>query len=60
MMRRIHFTFLLFLSGSLMFLNPAQAEEDNTVTYGDLGYNCYKTPNGKQEQCYVFQNVTNK
>jgi len=60
MMHRIPFTFLLVLAGSLMFLNPAQAEDAKTVTYGDWGYKCDKSPDGKQELCYVFQNVTKK
>ena len=60
MMHRIPFTFLLVLAASLMLLNPAHAEDAKAVTYGDWGYKCDKSPDGKQELCYVFQNVTKK
>ena len=60
MMHRIPFTFLLVLAGSLMLFNPAHAEDAKAVTYGDWGYKCDKSPDGKQELCYVFQNVTKK
>lgn len=60
MMRRVPFAFLLVLAGFVMLLNPVQAEDAKTVTYGDWGYKCDKSPDGKQELCYVFQNVTKK
>ena len=59
-MHRIPFAVLLVLAGSLMLFNPAHAQDAKTVTYGDWGYKCDKSPDGKQELCYVFQNVTKK
>ena len=60
MMQRILFAFLLVMAGSVSFVNPVLAEEAKTTTYGDWGHKCDKSPDGKQELCYVFQNVTKK
>ena len=60
MMHRIPFTFVLALAGSVLLFNPAQAQDAKPVTYGDWGHKCDKSPDGKQELCYVFQNVTKK
>jgi invasion protein IalB len=59
-MRRIFSTLLLALAGSLLLSNPAMAQESASKTFGDWGYKCDKSPDGKQELCYVFQNVTKK
>jgi len=59
-MRRILPTFLLALAGALLVSNAAVAADDKPTTYGDWGYNCDKSPDGKTELCYVFQNVTKK
>ena len=36
------------------------AEDAKPVLYGDWGYKCDKSPDGKEELCFVFQNVTKK
>ena len=59
-MRRIFSTILLALAGSLLIPFTALAQEAESVTYGDWGYKCDKSPDGDQELCYVFQNVTKK
>jgi invasion protein IalB len=58
-MRRIFPTFLLLLAGS-MLSQATLAADAEPVTYGDWGYKCDKSPDGEQELCYVFQNVTKK
>ncbi|MGB5641434.1 MAG: invasion associated locus B family protein [Sedimenticolaceae bacterium] len=58
-MRRILSTILLAAAGTLLISNAAMAE-DKPKTFGDWGYNCDKSPDGKNEICYVFQNVTKK
>ena len=60
MMQRILFAFLLVMAGSVLFVNPVLAEEAKATTYGDWGHKCDKSPDGEQELCYVFQNVTKK
>lgn len=59
-MRRIFPTFLLALAGSLLISQAAMAQDAKPVTYGDWGYKCDESPDGKQKLCYVFQNVTKK
>ncbi len=59
-MRRLFSSVLLILAGSLLVSQMALAEEEKIPTYGDWGYKCDKSPDGKQELCYVFQNVTKK
>lgn len=59
-MRRIFSTLLLALAGSLLVPYTAMAEEAKIQTYGDWGYKCDKGPDGTDELCYVFQNVTKK
>lgn len=59
-MRRLFSTVLLVLAGSLLASQVATAAEENIPTYGDWGYKCDKSADGKQELCYVFQNVTKK
>lgn len=58
-MRRIFSTLLLAAAATLLVPNMATAEE-KAKTFGDWGYNCEKSPDGKDELCYVFQNVTKK
>ena len=55
------FTFLPLLLAALTF-SPVQAlaAEDDLVRYGDWGYKCEKSPEGEQELCFIFQNVTQK
>lgn len=57
-MRRFFSTLALALAGTLMAATPAVAEDAKNPTYGDWGYNCDKSPDGEEELCYVFQNVT--
>lgn len=59
-MRRILSTFLLALTSSLLMSHVALAEDAKIPTYGDWGYKCDTSPDGKEELCYVFQNVTKK
>lgn len=59
-MRRVFSGFLLAMAGSLLFSHVAMAEDAKAQTYGDWGYNCDKSADGKDELCYVFQNVTKK
>lgn len=58
-MRRI-FSTLLLLAAAATLSFQAAAEENKIKTFGDWGYQCEKTPDGKGEFCYVFQNVTKK
>lgn len=62
MMRSIFPTLLLIAAGSLLSAQGVSAADDNKPkeTFGDWGYQCDKTPDGKGEFCYVFQNVTKK
>jgi invasion protein IalB len=60
MMRKILPTLLLALAGSLAVPYAVGADAAKNPTYGDWGYNCEKGPEGKDELCYVFQNVTKK
>ncbi len=57
-MRTVFSAFLLVLAGTAMVSSPVLAAEP--TTYGDWGYKCDKSPDGKEELCYVFQNVTKK
>lgn len=59
-MHRIVSAFLLVLAGSLSLSPVSAAEEPKIPTYGDWGYKCDKSPDGTEELCYVFQNVTKK
>lgn len=59
-MRRIISTFLVVLAGSLLAPQAAMAEDAKVQTYDDWGHKCDKSPDGKEELCYVFQNVTKK
>jgi invasion protein IalB len=59
MMRKIFPPVALVLAGFLLAPSSAvMAEEAKNPTYGDWGYNCEKSPDGEEELCYVFQNVT--
>jgi invasion protein IalB len=59
MMRKLFFTLALALAGFLLAPSSAvMAEDAKNPTYGDWGYNCDKSPDGKDELCYVFQNVS--
>ena len=58
-MRKILPTFLLTLVG-VFAANGVIAEDAKVPTYGDWGYKCEKAPEGDEELCYVFQNVTKK
>jgi invasion protein IalB len=60
MMRKIFSTLFLALAGSLLSQPAALAEDAAPPTYGDWGYKCDKSPDEKEELCYVFQNVTKK
>jgi len=60
MMRRIFPIFLLVMVGALSLPQAAFAEEAGVKTYDDWGHKCEKSPDGKDELCYVFQNVTKK
>lgn len=55
------FAFLPLLLAALT-LSPMQAlaAEEDLVRHGDWGYKCEKSPDGDQELCYIFQNVTKK
>jgi len=59
-MRRFSPAVFLVLAGFLMSPFSAVAQDASNVTYGDWGYKCDKSPDGKEELCYVFQNVTKK
>ena len=59
-MRRIFSTVLLALAGTLVAPHAATAEDAKVQTFGDWGYRCEKAPEGSEELCYVFQNVTKK
>ena len=59
MMRRLISASLLLVSGAFL-AQAALAEDKKPITYGDWGYQCEKAPDGKDEFCYVFQNVTKK
>lgn len=58
-MRRLLAISMLALAGTLIS-HAALAEDAKVPTFGDWGYNCEKSPDGKEELCYVFQNVTKK
>lgn len=58
-MRRILPAFLLVLTGAVAAPQAALAEEP-LKTFDDWGYKCDKSPDGKDELCYMFQNVTKK
>ncbi len=45
---------------AVLFVSPVLVAEESVTTYGDWGYKCDKAPNGNEELCYVFQNVTKK
>jgi invasion protein IalB len=60
MMRRILPTFLLVLAGTLSAPHAATAQEAKVQTFDDWGHKCDQSPDGKEELCYVFQNVTKK
>ena len=59
-MQKIFPALLLALAGTLVPSLAAVAEEAQVPTYGDWGYKCDKAPEGDEELCYVFQNVTKK
>jgi len=59
-MRNILLKLLPALVGLLLVAPVSMAEQPDFPTYGDWGYKCDKSPDGKQELCYVFQNVTKK
>ena len=59
-MRRIFSALLIAAASSLLASTAATAEEAKVETYGDWGHKCDKSPDGKDELCYVFQNVTKK
>jgi len=46
--------------GSLLAPHAVLAEDAGVKTYDDWGHKCDKSPDGKEELCYVFQNVTKK
>lgn len=55
------FPALLFTLAAALLTSPLVLAEDAKVpTYGDWGYKCDKSPDGTDELCYVFQNVTKK
>lgn len=60
MMQRIFSALLLAVAGTLLAPVAAVAEDAKIPTYGDWGYKCDKSPDGKDELCFVFQNVTKK
>lgn len=57
MMRSVFSAALIVLAASGL-MSTATAEEQ--PTFGDWGYKCDKSPDGADELCYVFQNVTKK
>lgn len=59
-MRSIFSTILLALAASLLTSQSVVAEEPKIPTYGDWGYKCDKSPDGKDELCYMFQKVSKK
>lgn len=59
-MRRIFPAVLLALAGTVLAPHLATAADDDVQTFGDWGHRCEKAPEGNEELCYVFQNVTKK
>jgi invasion protein IalB len=59
-MRKIIPALLLVVTGAFVAPMAASAQEADVKTYDDWGYKCEKSPDGKEELCYVFQNVTKK
>ena len=59
-MQKVFSAVLLAVASSLLVPPAAMAEEAKNPTYGDWGYKCDKSPDGKDELCFVFQNVTKK
>lgn len=51
---------VLVMTGAFLAPWVASAEEATGQTFDDWGYKCEKSPDGKEELCYVFQNVTKK
>ncbi|MGB5468046.1 MAG: invasion associated locus B family protein [Sedimenticolaceae bacterium] len=60
MMHKPISTVFLLLAALLLSQQTAAADEAEVPTYGDWGYKCDKSPDGKEELCFVFQNVTKK
>ncbi|MCB1723353.1 MAG: invasion associated locus B family protein [Chromatiaceae bacterium] len=58
-MRRYFVASLVLFSG-VMLSQAAAAEENKGKSFDDWGYQCEKSPDGKEEFCFVFQNVTKK
>jgi invasion protein IalB len=60
-MLRFLSTLPLALAASLAMSQFASAQQADVQTFGDWGYKCDPAgENGKEELCYVFQNVTKK
>lgn len=59
-MQKIFTTCVLALAAFIATTPLVLAEDAKIPTYGDWGYKCDKSPDGKGELCYIFQNVTKK
>ena len=56
---------LIAVAAGLLATNVVAADAEQKAApknpvYGDWGYQCDKSPEGKDELCYIFQNVTKK
>ena len=60
-MRSFVSALVLAFAGTALISGSASAEDkEKTITYGDWGYQCDKAPDGSDQLCYVYQNVTKK